>query len=93
MLKEYGHEYTFEFKITLMGNGPQEAAQKVVEHFGLPISASEFLEKLAVVQKKLFPKSKVLPGMDKLVHHLYKVGVASSWKRQPFVISIVFYIA
>ena len=45
----------------------------VVEGYNLPESPEEFLRRLEIEQDKLLDQANWMPGMIKLVHHLYKV--------------------
>ncbi len=67
-------EYTFEFKVrNIMGRKPVECAEKMVSHYGLALTPDEFVARLEKEQEKRFPDTTWLPGVQKLVHHLYKV--------------------
>ena len=66
-------KYTFEFKVTLMGTRPMNCAKKMIAEYKLPITPEEFIEETTKEQEKLFPDVTWMPGMLKLVHHLYKV--------------------
>ena len=66
-------EYTFDFKVSLMGTRPLNCAQKMIAQYNLPITPEEFIEATTKEQEKLFPGVSWMPGMLKLVHHLHKV--------------------
>ena len=68
-------KYTFEFKVKLMGTRPLNCAKMMIEQYKLPISPEEFVEATTKEQEKLFPGVRWMPGMLKLVHHLYKVWI------------------
>ncbi len=45
----------------------------VVEGYDLPITPEEFLSRLEEEQDKILGEAEWMPGIIKLVHHLYKV--------------------
>ena len=74
-----GETYTFEFKArNILGRKPAETSAAMVEHYKLPITPEEFLEALENEFEVLFPHTTWMPGVLKLLHHLYKVRVKMS---------------
>jgi len=68
-----GETYTFEFKArNILGRKPAETSAAMVEHYKLPITPEEFLEALENEFEVLFPHTTWMPGVLKLLHHLYK---------------------
>jgi len=58
----YGKTYTWELKQTLMGFTGQDAAQKLVEGIGLPISPEEYIRESHILYNQNFPKANLMPG-------------------------------
>ena len=74
-----GQTYTFEFKArNILGRKPVETSKTMVEHYGLSMTPEEFLEALEKEYELLFPHTTWMPGVLKLLHHLYKVIVRLS---------------
>jgi hypothetical protein len=59
----YGKTYTWELKQTLMGFTGQDAAKKLVEGIGLPISPEDYIKESHILYNENFPKADLLPGM------------------------------
>ena len=49
----------------------------MVDGYGLPITPEEFLTRLEAEQDKILGEATWMPGIIKLVHHLYKVDCYS----------------
>jgi pseudouridine-5'-monophosphatase len=62
----------------------------VVETYKLPMTTQEYLNMTAIIQEDLFPHVNLLPGVEKLVHHLHAHGipiaVATSSTRSKFTL-------
>ncbi|XP_041983191.1 probable pseudouridine-5'-phosphatase isoform X2 [Aricia agestis] len=82
ILSRYGKEYTFEFKLTLMGLQGHEVAQKVVSKHNLPLTPEEFSSEAKKLFEVYFPETKLMPGVERLLRHLKKhkvpIGLATS---------------
>ncbi|XP_068619511.1 pseudouridine-5'-phosphatase-like isoform X2 [Battus philenor] len=78
----YGKEFTFALKCKIMGQQSREFAASIIDSLELPLTVDEFLEQSRTIFKELFPESKVLPGVAKLIHHLCQknvpIGLATS---------------
>lgn len=83
-----GVKFSWDVKTQLMGRTGDESARMVVETYKLPMSTEEYLKMTTVIQEDLFPHAKLLPGVEKLVRHLYAHGipmaVATSSTRSKF---------
>lgn len=75
VLEEYGKTYSYEMKSRLMGRKQNDVAKEYVEHFQLPISPEEYVSRVNKINCESFPSAQLMPGIAKLVHHLYKKNV------------------
>ncbi|KAK2583085.1 hypothetical protein KPH14_009116 [Odynerus spinipes] len=73
--QKYGKTYTWEHKTKIMGYKSSEAAQTIVDMLELPISGKEFENQLIEIYKDMFPKCKLMPGVQRLLQHLKKNNV------------------
>ena len=74
ILASYGKEYPFELKAKLMGGRPREVVAAIIEHTGVPLTVDEYMALGAVKKEQMLPTCKFMPGVPKLLHHLFKVG-------------------
>ncbi|KAJ2964508.1 hypothetical protein NQZ79_g670 [Umbelopsis isabellina] len=83
-----GQKFTWDFKSKLMGRIGHESAAMIVEHFKLPMTPEEYIEISAKIQEEKFPLCKPLPGVERLIKHLYNhkipMAVATSSLRSKF---------
>ena len=76
VLRRFDRRYSFDVQSRLLGSPPRICARKMIDEYDLPINEDEWIEKLAVEQEKLFSsKARFMPGIPKLLHHLYKNGI------------------
>ncbi|XP_026761472.2 probable pseudouridine-5'-phosphatase [Galleria mellonella] len=82
VVSQYGKEYTFELKLKLMGSQSHETAEIVVSNLDLPITPEEFMKQTEKQFELLFPDTKLMPGVKRLIEHLHKnnvpIGLATS---------------
>ena len=61
-----------------MGRKSDEAAQMLVQHYGIKdqMSAQQFAEQLTKELEDILDQDKLLPGVEKLLHHCKQSGIA-----------------
>lgn len=63
---EYGKTYTWEMQVNCMGLKAHMDAQYNIESLDLPITVDQYLDKVTVMYKCLFPNAQFLPGIVEL---------------------------
>lgn len=78
----YGKSFTFDLKVKIMGQQSKELARSIVEALDLPMTVEEFMNESRIIFEKLFPQCQVMPGIERLIHHLrdtnIPIGLATS---------------
>ncbi|KAI8425543.1 hypothetical protein MSG28_011369 [Choristoneura fumiferana] len=84
----YGKKFTFELKCKIMGQQTREFAKMIIEGLDLPLTVDEFIVESREIFNELFPNCKVLPGVEKLIHHLHNskipIGLATSSSKESY---------
>ncbi|EDO14884.1 hypothetical protein Kpol_380p2 [Vanderwaltozyma polyspora DSM 70294] len=71
ILKDYDKDpMTWDLKLQLQGLPGPEASQRVVDHYGLPMTADEYANLNAKIQGDFWPTCSFLPGALELIQYL-----------------------
>lgn len=79
---KYNKEYPWSVRMKLMGRLEADSARIMIEDLGLPITVAEFLSQQEAGLKKALPEVTLMPGAEKLIHHLHQskipIAIATS---------------
>lgn len=76
-IEEFGstERYTGDMKATMMGVQSLELATRNIEIFQLKVTPEEYLKKHQKLASEVMPTAELLPGVERLLHHLHKHNV------------------
>lgn len=83
VLAPYGKEMTWDIKAKLMGRPAHDAAARLIEATGIPLSVDELLTTMDAQLDGLFRSVEPLPGVVKLVKHLEQKKVPMAVRLAP----------
>nr|XP_045596668.1 pseudouridine-5'-phosphatase-like isoform X4 [Procambarus clarkii] len=72
---EYGKSFTWEMQVHCMGLKANIDALYNIESLDLPLTVDQYLDKVSLVYKTVFPSAQLMPGAEKLVRHLHKHNI------------------
>ncbi|UYV81162.1 HDHD1 [Cordylochernes scorpioides] len=86
--QRYGKHYPWSLKEKVMGMAALSAATAIVQGLELPLTPEHYLDLIEQEYVNVFPRSKLLPGVEKLVRHLHShdipIAIATSSKRSSY---------
>lgn len=62
MCAQYGKEFTWEMKASLLGFQGRECAKKIIYELNIPLTENEFMEECNKIYEAVFPSVKLMPG-------------------------------
>ncbi|KAM5264578.1 pseudouridine-5'-phosphatase-like [Ctenodactylus gundi] len=68
----FGKAYSWELRSRVMGRTALEAAQVIIDAMRLPVSKEELEEESQKKLEALYSSTALMPGAEKLIHHLRK---------------------
>ncbi|XP_022867611.1 (DL)-glycerol-3-phosphatase 2 isoform X2 [Olea europaea var. sylvestris] len=77
ILSRYNKTFDWSLKAKMMGMKAIEAARVFVEETGIvdSLSAEDFLVEREEMLRNMFPTSELMPGAERLIHHLHENGI------------------
>ncbi|CAH2267792.1 jg5733 [Pararge aegeria aegeria] len=72
---KYGHEYTDELMMKVLGGTEQRLSEILCKELNLPITPKEFRDQLLVLGDTMLAGSPLLDGAERLIRHLHKTQV------------------
>ncbi|XP_026726517.1 probable pseudouridine-5'-phosphatase [Trichoplusia ni] len=69
---KYGHEYTNELMMKVLGGTEQRLSEILCKELNLPITPKEFRDQLLVLGDTMLANAPLLDGAERLIRHLHK---------------------
>lgn len=64
---QYGKEFTWEMKASLLGFQGQECANKIIRELNIPLTENEFMQECNKIYEAVFPNVKLMPGTEHIL--------------------------
>ncbi|KAG8192985.1 hypothetical protein JTE90_028105 [Oedothorax gibbosus] len=84
----YGKTFTWDVKVQCLGKVSDDSARIFIDRLQLPITIQEFNDSFNELCGEYFLRTKVLPGVERLVRHLNShkvpIAIATSSKKETF---------
>ncbi|CAO1372214.1 unnamed protein product [Diamesa tonsa] len=75
ILDNYGKEFSWDVKVTLMGLQRENFSKKIVEIYELPMTWQEYSELVQIQIDLLMEDCQLCPGAERLVRHLHSHNI------------------
>ena len=72
LLDEFGLKFTPEVKRKMMGRKALQAAEIMIEHYGIDLDPQKFVDDRQAILEDLFPNCDLMPGALRLLRHFKK---------------------
>ena len=72
VLQALGKAYSLDLEWKLRGRTALDCAQMIVDYYDLDMTAEEWNSLVKEEQFKMFPSTRPMPGIIKVLHHLFK---------------------
>ncbi len=72
LLQTLGRAYSVDLEWKLRGRTERDCARMIVDYYKLDILPEDWTAMVKEEQVKMFPSTRPMPGMIKILHHLHK---------------------
>ena len=90
--QKYGKNFDWETKVKIMGTTGKVTAQMICQLLDLPIPPKQFMKEVEDEYPKLFPETRMMPGVERVLNHMKKhtipIAIASSSKKKWFDVKV-----
>jgi pseudouridine-5'-monophosphatase len=75
VLQALGKAYSVDLEWKLRGRSALDCANRIVDFYRIDMSPEDWLQTVTEEQEKMFPSTRPMPGMIKILHHLNKHNI------------------